>query len=67
VKPIQNPADRLSVRHQKVEVIQAELVLPVEDPGHHSMDGKRGDCGAPLLARSAKDEIQRRVVVHRID
>ncbi len=67
VSPVQYPAHRLAVGDQQVEVIEAELVLGIEHPGHHAVHGERRNRGTLPLARRAEDERQAGLVVDGVD
>ncbi len=67
MEQVEGPANGLAVRHEQIEMVQAELLFAIEDAGHQTVHGKRGNGSAALFTSRAEDELCRRVVIRRIN
>ena len=67
MQPLQRPANRLTVGHQQIEVVQPISMRSIEHASHHAMNRqRRGGQRAALLCRR-HDPLDRGGVVDRID
>jgi hypothetical protein len=67
VEQIEGPANRLTVRHEQIEVIQTEFLFAIEGSSHKAVNGERRDSGTALFTSRAEDELCRRVVIRGIN
>src|SRR5215211_2026199 len=67
MEEIQCPSNRLSVRHQEIELIQPRSVLFVSIARHCPVDGERRSCEWMSFARRCGDAVHRRLVIYCID
>jgi len=55
MKQSQRPADRLAVRSDQIEVIQAVTVRAVKDAGHNAVHGQRAHRATPASPGALHD------------
>jgi hypothetical protein len=67
VEQVGRPADRLTVRCDQIELIEAVAVRPVLHAGHDAVNRERGDGKSPAFLGRADDLVERGIVVYRVD